>query len=255
MHTLIQLLSQYELLETTAKYISAVDLYHTVLTCRDLYFLISQSGNTFNRLKAVTLCDGSGLRARQNYRGRYNGLRGSGALNWGPRVYPCYAKEEDEIRLWSLKCDSANTRRCLKCQIPICKECRYIPRVRDHDGYDPSRRPHFNDRYQCEDVIVYCEHCDPAVEEKTDHDFCNCDRYERWICLKCVDQEDEEDSKYHKHCREQTNLAPRFNEEGEDLFDSGMVHPDHQNERIVGGRSLMLLFAMLTDNSVLVSLW
>ena len=102
-------------------------------------------------------------------------------------------------------------------------------------------------------MIVYCERCDPVVEEKTDHEFCNCDRYERWICLKCVDEEAEEDSEYFKHCNEQTMLALRRNE-GEDLLDTGVVLPDHQNERIVGARSLILLFAMLTEDSVLVFL-
>lgn len=180
MHTLVQLLSQYELLETTAGYLTAIDLYHTALACRSLYRLILSSGTTFNHLKGQTLCDGTGILARQAYEGHYNGLQGYAIHNWNPaRTYDaeCFALEEDEVRVWAAKCDSTSTRPCLKCQDRVCKECRFIPRARV--GGCPSRRPHFDYTQECVNVIVYCQQCDPAVEEKTDHGFCDCDRYER----------------------------------------------------------------------------
>lgn len=243
MHTLTELFSQYELLEITAEYISAVDLFHTALTCRDLYQLIRSSDSTFTRLRDTTLCDGSGLRARQEFKGRYNGLRYGGSANWRrpksiQKLLRCRAYEENEVRVWSVKCDAANTRPCLKCRIPICKECRCVPRYRNYDGYDPSRRPHLNDTYQSDNVIVYCEQCDPAVEESTDHSLCDCDRYERWICLKCADEEEEEERAYQDYCRKMTKEKHDDGWYNEDLSKTGMELVDHQSERYVSIRGI-----------------
>lgn len=249
------LFSQYELLETTASYLSAVDLYNTALTCSSLFELILKSDTTFTNLKKLTLCDGSGLLARQNFQGIYNGLRSSGILNWrkdrGPgwRPYPCYANEEFEIRVWSLKCDAANTSPCEKCGINICKECRYVPRYRNHDAYDPSRRPHHNTTFQCWNVIVYCEACDPAVDKKTGGSFCDCDRYARWICLRCNTKEGDEESWYYRHCN------ALIQSDDPNMWESGMVLPDHQDERIVRHLSFMVSVpSLIRLGLVLVSL-
>ena len=247
--------SQYELLETTASYLSAADLENTALTCSSIFELIRKSDSTFASLKKNTLCDGSGLRARQNYRGIYSGLRGTGILNWrghgvGNHRYPCYADEEVEVRVWALKCDAANTSPCQKCGVNICKECRYVPRYRNHDAYDPSPRPHHNTTYQCVNVVVYCGECDPAVEERTQGSFCHCDRYARWICLKCNTKEVEEEGWYQRHC------MALMGKDNPSLWDSGMVLPDHQSERIVRHPLNRLAFLRISSHidTVLVSL-
>lgn len=206
MNPLVLLFSQYELFEQTANHLSTIDLYHAALACSDLHVLIRKPENTFKRLKRVALCDGYGLQARQSFSGPFNGLTGLGVANWPSNpsrkevgVYPCYAKEEVEIRVWNLKCDETNALPCLKCSLNVCERCRYVPRVYGRDRQDPSRRPHLDWSGEAVNLIVYCAECDPAVEERTEGRYCNCDRYTRWICLRCHNKEDEESSWYQRH--------------------------------------------------------
>lgn len=101
-----------------------------------------------------------------------------------------------------------------------------MPRYRNHDAYDPSVRPHFNTTGECWDVIVYCEECDRGVESIAGErkGFCDCNRYERWICLKCSDKEAREFAAYRDFC------LKKYWEDDEDLRDTGMVLPDHQHD-------------------------
>ena len=107
-----------------------------------------------------------------------------------------------------------------------------VPRWRNHDAYDPSRRPHHNTTYQCVNVVAYCAKCEEEVEkEKTIGigEWCDCDRYERWVCLRCVEIESAEEEWYHSHCDELTyRLDPEHCGSG-----SGLVLPDHQGRRMV----------------------
>lgn len=59
MFDIYDLLSRYELLELTAQYLSTMDLYHTALTCSDLFALIMKPSKKFERL-------------RQKYEGIFN---------------------------------------------------------------------------------------------------------------------------------------------------------------------------------------
>lgn len=190
MTNILSLFSQYELLTRTASYLSTVDLYRTAMTCSVLYGLIRQSDAIFASLKKVGLCDGSGLRARQTLAGFYhpNDCWGGG-------------KESQDA-----KHDETNAPPCVKCGINTCHECRRVPRRRKRcRGWAPSRRPHFEWRnlkgtYPSRNVMTYCAQCDPAINERTRGQLCDCDRYTRWICMKCAEHEATEESWYRDHC-------------------------------------------------------
>jgi hypothetical protein len=107
MLSLLSLLSQYEILLQTAKYLSALDLLHLGLANSDFHAIILRSVAVLDRLKLTTLCDGTGLKARQNFEGLY-GLHKKDWKWWEywrdhlPRR--CY-DEELEVRVWNTKCD------------------------------------------------------------------------------------------------------------------------------------------------------
>src|SRR6187402_52798 len=97
---ILSLLSQYELLEQTAQYLTPLDLLHLASTCSEVFTLIRKSESIFERLKRVALCDGRGLEARQNFQQLYT------------PPYFCVPNsstgvpydEEIEVRLWNLQC-------------------------------------------------------------------------------------------------------------------------------------------------------
>ena len=66
------LLSQYELLEILVKNLSTLDLFYLALSCRVVHSRILRSDATFNHLKRLCLCDGHGLKARQEFSGIYD---------------------------------------------------------------------------------------------------------------------------------------------------------------------------------------
>ena len=121
MSNILFLLLQYELLEGIAQHISTLDLLHLASTCSELYTIIRQSEPIFNRLKRVALCDGHGLKARQEFQGIYalytmGFVRGKGRkANYD---------EELEVRVWNLKCEAANALPCLRCGVNVCEVCR-----------------------------------------------------------------------------------------------------------------------------------
>lgn len=105
---IVFLFSQYELLMRTAQYLSTLDLLNVGLTCSCLRALVLQSKQVFDRLKRVALCDGLGLRMRQEFRGFYKSR---------PPIYGFHGPETDEeieVRLFNLKCDAANAFPCQK---------------------------------------------------------------------------------------------------------------------------------------------
>lgn len=69
MSNIIALVSQYELLELTSGNLSTLDLLNLARACSQLYALIRKPDTFFERLKRVSLCDGRGLIARQEYQG------------------------------------------------------------------------------------------------------------------------------------------------------------------------------------------
>jgi hypothetical protein len=117
MANIIILISQYGILEHIAHYLSLLDLFNLTLTNSDLYTLIRKSEPIFNRLKPVSLCDGHGLRARQQFEGFYkldpDNLVGSRA----------YYNKELEVRVWNLRCDAINKLLCLRYGVNVCEVC------------------------------------------------------------------------------------------------------------------------------------
>lgn len=118
MSNLLSILSQYNILIDTAQYLSALDLFHLALANSNFYAIILQSAAVFDRLKLTTLCDGTGLIARQNFQGLY--AVSPEQWNWG-RTKKAHYDEELEVRVWNLKCDASNGLPCLKCGINICE--------------------------------------------------------------------------------------------------------------------------------------
>ena len=179
MSGLEQLCTQYELLSLLAHHISTIDLYNTALTCSSLYTIILESPKVFDRLICLCLCDGSGLRARLS-----NATTKPDSFQTRDlEAYSDVAKT---------KCDEYGTRPCDKCGVNICEECRVYPR-KGRPFYGPCRRPHYDNNNHKNNIICYCWPCDEVVEARVGEEFCECDRYTRWICHACKVRERAED--------------------------------------------------------------
>ncbi|KAH6718251.1 hypothetical protein BKA61DRAFT_716983 [Leptodontidium sp. MPI-SDFR-AT-0119] len=175
MADLLSVLSQYTILTGTAQYLSTLDIFHLALANSDCYSMILQSPRVFNHLKLTALCDGRGLAQRQEFYSIYSGLD---FTQDAAKRKPKY-EEEIEVRVWNRKCDA---------------ECRFVPRVRDTNGRS-YRRPHIsiNPWFIITNVICYCTACDVNVEASLPlslSEYCDCDQYTRWICLKCKLEEE-----------------------------------------------------------------
>src|SRR5271170_4496868 len=129
------LFSQYRILETTSHWLSTRDLFNVSLVCRDLHAVLIGSPKVFDHLKRYALCDGSGLKARQSYSGRYQ------TRLWG-KHQRCHDAEEVEVRVYRTQCDEASALPCIKCGINVCEECRFVPRFKQ--GLSSFPAPHLN---------------------------------------------------------------------------------------------------------------
>lgn len=115
MLNLLNLLSQYEILAKTAEYISSLDIFHLGLANSEFHAVILRSEPVLDRLKRTALCDGKGLKARQDFRDLYSPYYG--VERWRIPEH----NEELEVRVWNLKCDEANALPCSKCGINVCE--------------------------------------------------------------------------------------------------------------------------------------
>ena len=75
MSGIFSILSQYSILEVTAQYLSLLDLFRLGITCSRLYALIRKPNTLFDHWKRIALCDGRGLKARQEFRGIYASIK------------------------------------------------------------------------------------------------------------------------------------------------------------------------------------
>ena len=125
---LANLTTQYPIIQNLAQWRSTVDLYHLVLTSRELHGHILASPSTFEVLKRNCLCDGRGLIARQEF----NSVHGLQRYfyKWGEERH-IWQDEPIEVRLYKLKCASNHTLPCRKCIVNVCEQCRYYPRGQD----------------------------------------------------------------------------------------------------------------------------
>jgi len=113
MSNIFSILLHYGILELTAQHLSLLDLFRLATTCSKLYTIIRKPDTLFDYWKRITLCDGRGLQARQEFRGIYTSLRpGCG--------WPEF-DEELEVRVWNLRCDTLNALPCLKCGLNVCE--------------------------------------------------------------------------------------------------------------------------------------
>lgn len=225
MADIIFIFSQYELLTRTAEYLSTLDLFHTALTCHELYTSILKSPQVFNKLKRVAICDGHGLKKRQ---GPDHWSLGKGFQNYiNPWTGGPAEEEEIEVRLFNIQCDAFNALPCIKCGVNVCEECRYVPRIRneDNEGYDARELPYCDASDQSHYLECYCPPCDEKMEQdlplRLSH-FCDCNQYTRWICYPCRQKEAEESADYYA---DHTTLY--YGEDVEDHND-GIYIMEHQ---------------------------
>jgi hypothetical protein len=142
-HSILYILSQYEILEITTKYLTTLDLYNLGLSCRELHGCILNSKTIFNQLQRLCLCDGHGLKARQNFSGIYSlpdyiyrkpasqtaEQQHSRSIRPIPSCAPpepiqsAPFDQEIEVRVWNLNCDATNALPCLRCGVNVCEVC------------------------------------------------------------------------------------------------------------------------------------
>jgi hypothetical protein len=59
--------------------------------------------------------------------------------------------------------------------------------------------------YYVQNIISYCTECDPEIERNLPFrlsETCDCNLYIRWICVRCRNQEEGEDTWYQVHFTE-----------------------------------------------------
>ena len=115
-HNLLDLVIQYPILTHLASYLSTLDLLHVGLANRTFHALVLSSPSIFTQLKRTALCDGSGLRLRQSFRGLYS-------PPWYGRRDGRTIREDEsiEVKLYATKCDEAGALPCLRCGINVCE--------------------------------------------------------------------------------------------------------------------------------------
>lgn len=143
-----------------------------------------------------------------------------------------------------MKCDAVNALPCIKCSVNICEvccalislsnprlrvlqECRYVPRVREGYNELSRRRPHRDSGAFVRDIRCYCKRCDAQIESSLPpslSDFCDCDQYMRWICIKCKEEEQTLDSLYL-----QTKTKWEWEYPSDDVPDEGIWIVSHQD--------------------------
>ncbi|CEJ94825.1 hypothetical protein VHEMI10334 [[Torrubiella] hemipterigena] len=182
---LTALITSYPILQSLASQLSTLDLFHLALTNKTFYSQILASDLIWDKLRRRCLCDGHGLRDRQERRGLHH-ARDSKYIRRKDGRREIYEDEEIEVRVYNLTCRADDTLPCAKCDVNVCEECRYYPRLpRDY----LSRRPHLNGAFLLKNIIVLCTQCDDKVEKEVSGKFgselCDCDPFTRWVCGKC----------------------------------------------------------------------
>jgi len=100
--------------------------------------------------------------------------------------------------------------------------------------YRSRERPHLEDSYAIHAIRCYCKICDEDVERSLPlrlQDFCDCNQYTRWICLKCKTDEEVLDAIYRKTRTKGEWVYPTEGDDG--VRDNGMWLTDHQEDRAV----------------------
>jgi hypothetical protein len=117
MPALTDLTSHHPILSALAPCLSTLDLFSLAQTCRANYSVILASRPVFNVLRRACLCDGRGLKHRQNFTGRYSDRT---SYVWG-ETRKIWQDEPIEVRLWGTTCDASNALPCRKCGVNVCE--------------------------------------------------------------------------------------------------------------------------------------
>ena len=198
---LAALVTSYPILQSLASWLTAKDLYHLALTNREHFSCILSSKELFKKLQARCLCDGRGLKRRRKlyHRTDYSRPR---RRQQEPKFQAYVARVT--ARMKRVKCREWDSLPCFKCGTRVCEECRSCPREElfPDQTYFPYPRPHQNAPWQAENVMYLCPPCDEKAHSKIlegfSRDECDCNLYERWICVDCVDKERSFTSDYFK---------------------------------------------------------
>ena len=121
MPSFLELTAQHPILCALARSLSTVNLFHLALTCHENHTFILASKQVFEILRRHCLCDGTGLKRRQNRTGLYPPRW---SYNWGSKR-KIWVDEPIEVQLWATKCDAANALPCRKCGINVCEVCPF----------------------------------------------------------------------------------------------------------------------------------
>lgn len=191
---LADLTALYPVLSILSIYISQLDLYHISRTCKACHSYVAPGSDLFTALCRESLCDGRGLQARKTFRAplyerrnvrhkRYDGT-------WErPMIH---FDEPIEICLDAKQCDQSDVLPCLKCGINICEECRVLDRASLADGWLP-RLPFPHPNGEDSNFYALCSICDIETEAQLKGKHwsanCDCDAWDRWVCIKCAEAE------------------------------------------------------------------
>ena len=135
----------------------------------------------------------------------------------------------------------------------IDQECRYVPRVRDLPRMLECPKQHHLPDTQPNIITCFYTASDLTVEKDLPlslSEYCDCDRYTRWICLPCKVQEHQTYLKYRKSY---TKTVDR-DQPGVALVYDGMFQQSVYYVVGVSRMTICFMFSMLIS-VVLVSLW
>ncbi|KAI9821265.1 MAG: hypothetical protein M1827_004001 [Pycnora praestabilis] len=196
-------------LQLLASNLTTIELFHLALTSKDLWQAIGASAPVFSTLKALTLCDGSGVAARKS---RDEALTGA-SRNRNPDVLYNAA---------ALQCLKDDNVACVKCEKRVCNECRHHIRYRQ-DYHQPLMTlppkaypvARYHDQLWPDQLILFqpdtltwrvrhlCKNCKASgLQRLSDAGNGSCDCVPspigRWVCRRCANDEIQADMAFKK---------------------------------------------------------
>ena len=208
---LVRLVEQYPILVTLTSWISARDVYHLALTSNSAANFILNDDLT---VKKALLKD--------------NTCIGVGTPFWPHQCERCNGKIPR-----TTKCSGVDLHPCQKCRVSVCTSCRSLEHICP-DGsmpyHEAGTSPHYDDAYDLQNVIAYCNVCETEEEARADFTGkeCECKAGKRWICRRCKHVENEEWGWYSEHW---TAMYDGTHRHDEDINPQMRLH-DHQFETL-----------------------
>lgn len=218
-HPLYLALSLYPIVSTLVGHLRYRDLIQLTLASRRTYAVLFTSPSYFEALKRACGCNGYGVLARQSWEwiGEYPSasaeeqaeieasqglLHSRCGTNMMNRTDPVILKGRQASD--RAVCQVVG-RRCEKCGINVCEECRFFPRIISQPFCKPhGNRPIFFHGYSKEVVTAMCASCDEQIEDWVRSTYpdsrhvCDCDLFNRWVCFPCRQEETKEEKEGHR---------------------------------------------------------